>query len=175
MLAFGVSLSGRLLGALTLGAGSFNSHSLVAGAVVRDCLTLIRLWLSDSLLSNSESRVLGVVLRALRKHTDLKFLLSYADPAHGHTGIVYQASGWIYTGLSEPMPLYDIGDGQLRHSRSLAHAYGSHSVKYFTDHGVDVKMVPQSAKHRYVYFLDPSWKHRLLSKVLPYPKTHKNH
>ena len=49
MPAFGVFLDGRLFGALTLGAGSFNSHLLVAGAVAIDCLTLTRLWLSDHL------------------------------------------------------------------------------------------------------------------------------
>ena len=85
-LAFGTFVGHRLLGALTLGIGPFNAHSLVEGAVPDDCVTLTRLWLSDELPKNSESRVLGILLRSLRKFTNLKFVLSYADPSRGHLG-----------------------------------------------------------------------------------------
>ena len=158
------------MGALSLGAGPFNAHSLVGYASPDDCLTLSRLWITDELPSNSESRVLGLVIRALRRDTSLKFLLTYADPAQGHLGIIYQASNWLYTGLSDAMPLYDLGDGRLRHSRSLSHAYGTHSMQHFADHGVDVKVVKQIRKHRYIYFLDPAWRSRLQVPVHPYPK-----
>ena len=168
--AFGAFVGARLLGALTLGAGPRNAPSLVAGAEAGDCLTLTRLWLSDDLPRNSESRVIAVVLRSLRQHTSIKFLLSYADPSQGHVGTIYQATGWLYTGLSAVMPLYDLGDGVARHSRSVGHSFGSHSVAHFQRHGVPVKLIPQAAKHRYVCFVDPDWRERLLVPVLPYPK-----
>jgi hypothetical protein len=168
--AFGVFIGPSLLGALTLGAGPTNAYLLVKDATPDDCLTLTRLWLSDALPRNSESRVLGIVLRNLKRHTKVKFLVSYADPAQGHLGIIYQATGWPYTGLSEAMPLYDVGDGKWRHSRSLSHAFGTHSVQHFAKHGIEVKLAPQSAKHRYLYFLDPSWQYRLQVPQLPYPK-----
>lgn len=171
-LAFGVFAHDRLMGAITLGVGSFNAHSLVNGASARDCLTLSRLWLADELPKNSESKVIGIVLRFLKKHTDLKFLLSYADPAQGHVGTIYQATGWLYTGVSDAMPLYVIGDGKPRHSRSLAHAFGTHSLAHFKRHGIEVNLVPQEAKHRYVHFLDRGWQDRLRVPVLPYPKAH---
>jgi len=68
------------------------------------------------------------------------------------------------------MPLYDLGDGVLRHSRSFSHAYGTHSVGYFRRHGVDIKVVRPGAKHRYIYLLDPSLKDKLTASALPYPK-----
>ena len=83
-------------------------------------------------------------MRSIRKNTRLKFLLSYADPAQGHVGIIYQASGWIYTGLSQAMPLYDLGDGQFRHSRSLGHGFGTHSIRHFQDKGISIEVIPQS-------------------------------
>ena len=169
-MTFGVFLGQRLLGALALGVGPFNAYRLVEGAAPTDCLTLSRLWLSEELPKNSESRALGVVLRSLRRHTDLKFLLSYADPAQGHLGIIYQATGWIYTGLSQAMPLYDLGDGQIRHSRSLAHGYGTHSIRHFQHKGVPIEVINQPPKHRYVYFLDPMWRGKLKAPKLPYPK-----
>jgi hypothetical protein len=169
-LALGVFLDGQLLGTVTLGVGPANAHRLVQRARPDDCLTLTRLWLADELPRNAESKVLGIVLRELRRHTEVRFLLSYADPSKGHFGTIYQATNWLYTGLSEATPLYDIGDGVVRHSRSLSHAYGTHSVKHFVSHGVAVKLVPQTAKHRYIYFLNPTWRQRLNVPVLPYPK-----
>ena len=169
-LVFGVFVGTRLLGAMTFGVGPSNVHCLVDGAIADDCSVLTRLWLSDELPPNSESRVLGVVMRALRRHTNIKFLVSYADPSQGHLGIIYQATNWICTGLSNAVPLYDLGDGVARHSRSVSHAFGTHSLKHFERHGMQVKLVPQTQKHRYVYFLDSTWRPRLQSEALPYPK-----
>ena len=169
-LAFGTFLEGKLLGAITFGVGPYNAHRLVKEAVRDDCLTLTRLWLSDELPANSESRVIGVSLRAIRKNTKIIFLISYADPSQGHMGTIYQATGWTYTGLSEAMPMFDLGDGRLRHSRSLGHTYGTHSLKHFKDKGVEVKVVSQPRKHRYIYFLDKSYQNNLTVPSLPYPK-----
>lgn len=169
-LAFGIFVRSRLMGAMTVGCGPAQAHCLVEGAARNDCSVLTRLWLSDELPTNSESRVIGIVLRSVKKNTNLKFLVSYADPSQGHVGTIYQATGWLYTGLSSAMHLYDMGDGVARHSRSFSHAYGSHSLKYFARHGIEVKTVPQSAKHRYVYFLDQGWSDRLTVPVLTYPE-----
>ncbi len=169
-LAFGVFWVLRLMGALTLGAGPAQAYRLVEGAVPQYCLVLTRLWLADDLPLCSESRVLGIVLRALRSSTKVKFVISYADPTQGHVGYIYQATNWLYTGLSQATPLYDIGDGRLYHPRTLSQIYGTHSLKYLRDRGVQVSLVTQVPKHRYCYFLDPSWKERLKAPVLPYPK-----
>ena len=169
-MSFGIILNGKLLGAMTFGVGPFYGYKLVNGASPDDVITLTRLWLSEELLKNAESKVLGIALRSLKKDTSLKFVIAYSDPAVGHLGIIYQATGWVYTGLSSATPPYDIGDGILHHSRSLAHELGSHSIRYLTLQGINAKIVPQSAKHRYIYFLDKSWSSRLAVPVLPYPK-----
>lgn len=169
-LAFGVRTGASLAGVLTIGVGPINAHRLVAGTTRSEGATLTRLWLSDDLPPNSESRVIGVVLRALRRHTSLRFLLSYADPAHGHVGTIYQASGWLYTGLSQGTALIDLGDGQHHHSRSLGHKYGTHSIRYFRDHGVKATTIAQEPKHRYLYLLDRSLRDAITTPVLPYPK-----
>ena len=176
-LAFGAFVEGKLLGALTFGVGPYNAFSLVEGTCPDDCLTLTRLWLSEKLPPNSESRVISVCLRHLKKYTALKFIMTYADPAQGHVGTIYQATGWLYTGLSEATPKFDIGDGIARHSRSLAHAFGSHSLKYLSERGLNVKVLPQIPKHRYIYFLDKNCRNKLRAPVLPYPKkeTNENH
>ena len=166
----GVFVGRSLKGALTLGVGPKLGHRLVEGAKADECATLTRLWLSDELPLNSESRVIGVVLRALKRHTRLKFVLAYADPSIGHVGTIYQATGWLYTGLSSPMSMYDLGDGVLRHSRSLGYSFGSHSKRHFEASGVPVRAVTQSPKHRCIRFLDQAYRQRLRVPVLAYPK-----
>ena len=99
MLSFGAFHGTRLVGALTLGVGPKEGHRLISNSRNEDCATLTRFWMDDAMPANCESRVLGIVLRSLRRHTGLKFILSYADPSQGHIGTIYQAAGWIYTGL----------------------------------------------------------------------------
>lgn len=173
-LAFGAFVESRLLGAATLGVGPINAHLLVDGASPDDCLKLTRLWLSDKLPRNSESRFIAVVLRSLRKHTDLKFLLAYADPAQGHVGTIYQAANWLYTGLSQATPLIDVGDGRQRHGRTMGHLLGSHGLAHLQRQGVQVRLVPQQPKHRYLYLLDRLWRSRVRAPVRPYPQASKN-
>ena len=140
-LAFGVFSGDRLMGAATLGVGPFNVHRLVAGSTRDDCLVLSRLWLADDLPKNSESRVLAVVLRSLARDTSVKFVVTYADPTAGHLGTIYQAGGWLYTGVSGPSVLYHLGDGVGRHSRTFGHSLRTRSLRYLTRHGARVSPI----------------------------------
>ena len=151
-LVLGVFAQHRLMGALTLGAGPSNAFRLVHGATAKDCVTLSRFWLDDLLPPNSASRILGIALRALKKNTDLKFVLSYADPTAGHSGTIYRASGWSYVGLSQITPHYDFGNGIARHPRTVGASIGTRSVKHLRNNGVPVAIVPMPGKHRYVFF-----------------------
>jgi hypothetical protein len=169
-LCFGAFLGNRLLGAMTIGSGPTNVFRLVESASIDDCLTLTRLWLSPELPKNSESRIIAISIRYLKKYTKLKFLVSYADPVQGHVGTIYQAGGWLYTGLSEATPKFDVGDGVARHSRSFSHALGSHSLKYLSKCGLNIKVIPQLPKHRYIYLLDQGLRDKITTKILPYPK-----
>lgn len=175
-LCFAVVHDGRVVGAIALNAGPKGAPRLVEGATTHDVLTLARLWLADELPRNSESHVLGIVVRTLRQHSTVKVLLSYADPSVApggvpHIGYVYQASNWIYTGTAEAQPLLDLGDGVPRHSRSVASAAGTHSVEHFRRQGLEVRLVPTVPKHRYMMLVDRRWRSRLRVPILPYPKT----
>ena len=64
-LAFGVFLASIFVGAMTVGCGPSQAYRLVDGVCRDDCAVLTRLWLSDELPRNSESKVIGIVMRAL--------------------------------------------------------------------------------------------------------------
>ena len=114
--------------------------------------------MSDDLPSNSESRFIGWVLRTIPKGT---ILVSYADSAFGHSGIIYRATNWIFTGMS--VPFTDYTRNGLDH-RSIPKGERDKSK---------LDKVERSRKYRYVYFTDP--KDSLLLKwgSLSYPKVMK--
>ncbi len=166
----GVFAAGGLQGVVVLGVGPRFAHRLVTGASAPDGLTLTRLWLADALPRNSESYVIGQTVRWLRQHTPVKFLVSYADPAAGHIGTIYQATNWLYTGLSHAQPALDLGDGIPRHTRTVGAALGTHSLRYLRAAGLSPRRVPTTGKHRYVLFIDRRWRGRLAVPTAPYPK-----
>jgi len=168
-IALGVFLDNCLEGAVSLGVGPAMAYRVMKGAGRDDCLALTRFWLSGSLPSNGASRVLGILARTLKQNTSLKFLVTYADPMNGHVGTIYQAAGWIYIGQSASVPVYEVA-GKKFHARSFAHTFGSHSLSYFREKGIDIKIIPQQPKFRYLKVLDADLANHLTVPVLPYPK-----
>ncbi len=49
--------------------------------------------------------------------------ISYADPFHGHTGIVYQAANWSFIGKTPEDKLLITPEGRSYHSRALRTKY----------------------------------------------------
>lgn len=169
LLNMGVFVASHLLGVAVLGAGPANVHRLFRGATREQVLCLARFWLDDRLGWNTESRTLAIVLRHFRQaQSAAKAVVAYADPAAGHTGIIYQAAGFLYLGLSDCTPRYRLPDGTLCHSRSLSHRFGTRDRRYLAQRGLDVELVPQGAKMTYVALIDPGWRARLSRPVLPY-------
>lgn len=61
-------------------------------------IELKRLCCIDNTPKNTESFFIGSTLRWLRKRTDIKKVISYADKTYGHDGIVYRATNFDYLG-----------------------------------------------------------------------------
>ena len=167
---FGVFVHDGLMGVAVLGVGPVNVYRLFRGAHRDEVLCLTRLWLDDRLGRNSESRVLSIIVRLMRKHQSIvKAFVAYSDPSVGHTGAIYRAAGFPYVGESGAMPMYRMPDGKVHHSRSLSHMFGTHSLKHFISHGIEVEVVPATPKYTYIALVDPTWLERLNFPVLPYP------
>ncbi len=167
---YGVYLDDVLLGAAVFTSGARQSHRLLAAACPQDVSVLARLWLSDALPPNSESRVLGIVLRTLQRETTWKLILSYADPAAGHVGTIYQATGWVYLGQTEADSYIRLPDGVVYHPRTVYQRFGSNSIGHLRATDIPAARVPMMGKHRYAYVLDPAWQWRLRGHVQPYPR-----
>jgi hypothetical protein len=147
-----------------VGAVLFGSMSTTAWKKFSDneskVLELRRLVLLDNLGRNSESRVIGFTLRWLKKNDPtIEIIVSYADPNHNHTGIIYKASNFQYLGLSSADIGYrDRDTGKVYHSRALRTKYkGDYKpfVKILRekhDKGL-LEKIPLLGKHCYTYRL----------------------
>jgi len=130
---------------------------------------LTRLWVDDSVPKNGESFLIGNTIKQL----DKEIIVSYADSSQEHLGIVYQATNFIYTGLSSKFK--DPKVKGLEHQHHATYANGLTNKEVIEKFGDLVYWVDRPRKHRYVYFNATKKKKKdLLSllryKVLPYPK-----
>lgn len=88
---------------------------------------------------NITSWFVSKAIRCLRKETNVRAIISYADSDH-HSGTIYRACNFLYCGLSEPKKDFYFADG-TKHSRG--------SVK-----GSEGEWKERSRKHRYVMIFD---------------------
>jgi hypothetical protein len=65
--------------------------------------------------------------------------------------------------------MYDLGDGVPKHSRTVSQIYGLRNKAFLESIGIKAKQIPVSAKHRFIYFLDKSWRSRLNVLVTHFP------
>ena len=168
--AFGLFLEEQLFGAILYGTPS--SAPLRRGIAglenAENVIELTRLWVHDSVPKNGESYLIGHTLKLLNK----EIVVSFADTSQGHLGIVYQATNWLYTGLSAKRTNWTI-QGVDKHCQTIADKYTSKELR--EKFGERFSLQPRPRKHRYIY-LRASGKRReeLLQKlrypIFPYPK-----
>jgi hypothetical protein len=114
------------------------------------------------------SRIVAIALRMLRcACPGLRLVVSFADPAQGHVGSIYQAGGWVYTGKSEPSWQW-LHEGRWKHNREITSgAFGGD--RKVTNYAMLPKRLPLG-KHRYLYPLDQAMKEQIALLAKPYPK-----
>lgn len=137
---------------------------------------LVRLFSFDWGGKNIESYCIGKALKYIEQNCNKDVIVSFADPSQGHVGGIYQATNWLYCGLTDLTGGYTyFFDGKWQHPRSTVAQYGTrkHADILRINPTVKFKRIPR--KHRYIYLLGSRAKQRELSArlkylVLPYPK-----
>lgn len=175
MFAYGLFDGEEMIGCVIYGKPASPSLCVgVCGAEESDkVLELTRLWIKDGTPKNTESYLIGRSLRLLPKEKDI--IVSYAEIGAGHIGIVYQATNWIYTGMSDRHVEWRL-DGKIgQHSRHLFDLHGGvNGAKAF--YGDRLQRHERPRKHRYVFFnTKTKWRKKellakLKYKIQPYPK-----
>lgn len=119
-------------------------------------IELNRLVCDGELKKNALSFFVGWCLRQL-KDDDL-IVVSYSDTGMGHHGYIYQATNFIYTGVTK--------------ERTDKYTEGNKHSRHYDDQFNHLRKV-RTAKHRYVFFTGKSKKKyfkELKYPIHPYPK-----
>ena len=87
-----------LIGGMIYGKMSMANQWKRFGKTEDDVIELRRLCCIDDTPRNTESYFIGSSLRWLRKNTELKIVVSYADTEQGHQGTIYKASNFSCLG-----------------------------------------------------------------------------
>ena len=167
--AYGLFKNNNLIGIVSY--GSPPSPALCKGIAGEKnksiVLELNRLVLKHN-KKNEASILIGASLKLLPKP---RIIVSYADTEQKHTGVVYQATNFIYTGLSDKRKEWRLKGSNI-HSKTVCETYTLAERKENKD---KFEHVDRPRKHRYIYFLGNKndkrkLKKELRYKIMDYPK-----
>ena len=171
MFAFGLYEKNELVGVVTYGIPA--SPALCMGICGKEysdkVLELNRVCLLDN-TKNQASFLVGNSIKLLPKPT---IVVSYADTGKGHVGYVYQATNFVYTGLSANRVDWTVKGLEHKHSKTLSDGMTLETIK--EKYGDDFYYTERSRKHRYIYFHGNKTQKKAMRKLLkygvePYPK-----
>ena len=157
-LAFSVIDNNIFCGVICYGRGATNDIGKPYNLSSGECIELIRVALNGK--QSITSKAVSISLKLINKYAPLvKLVVSFADPEQGHSGTIYQATNWIYTGKTIAATEY-ILEGKRIHGRT------------FRAKGSPLSAIKKmgSSKYRYIYPLDKSLIPMCKALSKPYPK-----
>jgi hypothetical protein len=126
-------------------------YKMVQGQVVE----LVRVALNGK--QESTSKAISISLKLLPKLNPLvKIVVSYADTGQNHSGIIYQATNWIYTGVKEGVTKSYINKttGRKYHSRNVSPTGFKDNNTKRCQRASDCIEIDGTDKHKYIYPID---------------------
>jgi hypothetical protein len=168
--AYGLLKDGILVGVCTYGTPP--SHTLLKG-VAGDAWASAVLELNRLTCENESNNASFLVGRSLRLLPKPSIVVSYADTGAGHVGYVYQATNFLYTGLSSAWN--DPVVRGLEHQHHATFAHGKSNDEMREEFGDALSFRKRSRKHRYLFICaNKQDRARIVAdlryKAMPYPK-----
>lgn len=162
---------GRFIGVVIFARGANRNLMKAYGIGQHEGCELVRVALTRH--ETPVTRIVAIAIRMLRKTAPgLRLIVSFADPAHGHHGGIYQGGGWVYAGETGAATGYRSPDGKVWHSRMVSTdgsqiVYGKRISVLRHDQCERVEMPP---KHRYLMPLDERMREQVEHLRKPAPK-----
>ena len=174
--AFGLFIDDKLEGVVTYGTPSSAPlrRGVCGDAYKNSVIELNRLVL----LSNQRNHASALVGRSLRLLEGDKIVVSFADKAQDHVGYVYQATNFLYCGLSAKRTDWKVRGMEHLHGQTIADEFRgqpNRAQAMREKYGDAFYLAPRSRKHRYVTFIGTrkfkkEARQSLKYPVQPYPK-----
>ena len=124
------------------------------------------------LLGNHKNHASILVARSLKLLPRPKIVVSYADTSQGHVGYVYQATNFLYCGLSAKRTDWKVKGREHLHGQTVADEFRGqpNRAKLMREkYGDDFYLAPRPRKHRYVKFTGSKREVKEMLHLLRYP------
>lgn len=165
MVRIGAWEAGKFIGVVLFSHGANNRLLAPYGLTMTEGCELTRVALSQHV--TPVSRVVRIAVAFLRRNSPgLRLIVSFADPASGHHGGIYQALGWIYTGTSAPS--YEFRSQGMRLQKRAYTGGNFGAPKMALPRGTE--KLRTVGKHRYLMPLDAEMRDDVAPLAKPYPK-----
>jgi hypothetical protein len=159
----GVWENKKYIGCVIFGRGANKSLGEPYDCSQTESCELVRIALCSHI--TPVSKIMSLAIKLLKKTTKMRLIVSFADTEQNHHGGIYQATNWIYDGLTNSADEY-IYQGKRWHGRAFRKSHGSHLN--FINKGL--KIVKGARKHRYLMPLDDEMRAKIAPLAKPYPK-----
>lgn len=150
-------------GVIVYGGGANNNLPKSFGKNAGEVLKLERVALNGK--QETTSKAVALSLKQLHKDDPLcQIVVSFSDHRQRHIGTIYQATNWIYLGLTITSDTQYFYNGKWTHERTINSRPNRDELK---------RTLPKrenSNKFKYVYVFDKKERKKYLSVALPYPK-----
>lgn len=181
-LYFGIMHKGikELMGVAVFGrsTGTDAKAKLFPNVKPDEILEMQRLWISDAMKMNAESKSLSLIIETIKKnYPTLKLVWTYAGGCKDDCGIVYQSSGFMFLGSEPSNDFYLTKSGEYK-NLIAAKRFGR-APKGLSDQKIGEFLfgegnIVYANRHYYFYPFGKSLRRQMQSKTKPFPKQSKN-
>lgn len=142
-------------------------------------LEMQRLWISDDLGHNAESKTLSLMMKKIKDtYEQIKVVWTYAGGCKNDCGIVYQSSGFMYLGSEPCEDFYLTDSGEYKNIINvLRFGKAPKELKTKEEKAAFVYgkgTLLKTKRHYYFYPLCKAVRRKMESKTLPFPKDSEN-
>lgn len=149
-------------GVILFGGGANNNLAKSFDLRNGEVLELERVALNGK--QEQTSKAVSIALRLLHKENPIvKLVVSYADHRQKHLGIIYQATNWIYLGMTKTSDFQYFYNGKWTHERTINSKSNKEELK------ATLQKRQNSNKFKYVYCFDKELKEKYNEIKKEYP------
>lgn len=161
----GVWEEGEYIGAVIFSWGANPNLSKAFYIEMTQCAELVRVALKEH--ETQVSRILAIASKMIKRQSPgLRLLVSFADTRQNHHGGIYQAAGWMYSGMTPPKMDLELNGEILQRRSYTGRNFGGGRLRP----PPGAKWVKSPPKHRYLYPLDDAMRKQIEPLRKPYPK-----
>lgn len=166
LIKFGVWENEKFIGVVIYGRGATPNLGKPYQLEQTEICELVRVALNQH--QTTVTKIISETIKMLKvSNPGLRLIVSFADPNEGHSGQIYKAGNWIYTGKSHDAKFYKV-NGKVIHPRS-AYSLGKNSLQWLIENiDSNAEAVFKVGKLRFLYPLDKSMRRKIQKSALQF-------